>query len=82
MVGRIGMSPSEAKGLTLPLIEAIIKHAVEKEKDEWKRMRWLAAVLVNMEGKSTKKVIQETDLLRFEDEKKTSSLRALLESHG
>lgn len=59
-----------------------MKAAVAKEKDEWKRLRWLATVIVNIEGKSTKKMVQETDLLRFDDEQKTSSLRALLESHG
>ena len=57
-------------------------HAVEAEKDDWKRTRWLAAVLVNISGKSTKKVVSETDLLKFEDEQKVSSLRALLQSHG
>jgi hypothetical protein len=57
-------------------------HAVEAEKDDWKRTRWLAAVLVNISGKSTKKVVKETDLLKFEDEQKVSSLRALLNSYG
>jgi hypothetical protein len=57
-------------------------HAVEAEKEDWKRTRWLAAVLVNISGKSTKKVVSETDLLKFEDEQKVSSLRALLNSYG
>jgi hypothetical protein len=39
-------------------------------------------VLVNISGKSVKKAILETDLLAFEDEKKESSLRALLRSYG
>ena len=81
-MGRLGLAPSEAKTLTLPQIEAIIKHGVEREKDEWRRFRWLAAVLVNVSGKTVKKVVTETDLLRFEDEKKESSLRALLNSYG
>jgi hypothetical protein len=59
-----------------------MRHAVEAEKDDWKRTRWLAAVLVNISGKSTKKVVKETDLLKFEDEQKVSSLRALLNSYG
>jgi hypothetical protein len=59
-----------------------MRHAVEAEKDDWKRTRWLAAVLVNISGKSTKKVVTETDLLKFEDEQKVSSLRALLNSYG
>ncbi|MFZ9191076.1 MAG: hypothetical protein ACO204_08210 [Schleiferiaceae bacterium] len=59
-----------------------MRHAVEAEKENWKRTRWLAAVLVNISGKSTKKVVSETDLLKFEDEKKESSLRALLNSYG
>jgi len=59
-----------------------MRHAVEAEKDDWKRTRWLAAVLVNISGKSTKKVVSETDLLKFEDEQKVSSLRALLNSYG
>ena len=78
----MGLAPSEAKTLTKDQLEAVIKHGVEKEKDEWRRSRWLAAVIVNISGKSTKKVVTETDLLKFEDEKKESSLRALLRSYG
>ena len=60
----------------------MFRHALEREKDEWRRQRWLAAVLVNISGKSVKKAILETDLLAFDDEKKESSLRALLRSYG
>jgi hypothetical protein len=81
-VGRLGLAPSEAKTLTKDQLEAVIKHGVEREKDEWRRSRWLAAVIVNISGKSTKKVVTETDLLKFEDENKESSLRALLRSYG
>ena len=81
-MGRLGIAPSEAKTLTKDQLEAVIKHGVDKEKDEWRRSRWLAAVIVNISGKSTKKVVTETDLLKFEDENKESSLRALLRSYG
>lgn len=81
-MGRLGLAPSEAKTLTKDQLEAVVKHGVEREKDEWRRSRWLAAVIVNISGKSTKKVVTETDLLKFEDEKKESSLRALLTSYG
>ncbi len=81
-MGRLGLAPSEAKTLTKDQLEAVVKHGVEREKDEWRRSRWLAAVIVNISGKSTKKVVTETDLLKFEDEKKESSLRALLRSYG
>jgi hypothetical protein len=72
----LGLAPSEAKTLTKDQLEAVVKHGVEREKDEWRRSRWLAAVIVNISGKSTKKVVTETDL------KKESSLRALLRSYG
>ena len=81
-MGRLGLAPSEAKTLTKDQLEAVVKHGVEREKDEWRRSRWLAAVIVNISGKSTKKVVTETDLLKFEDEKTESSLRALLRSYG
>ena len=81
-MGRLGLAPSEAKTLTKDQLEAVVKHGVEREKDEWRRSRWLAAVIVNISGKSTKKVVTETDLLKFEDEKKESSLRALLRNYG
>ena len=81
-MGRLGLAPSEAKTLTKDQLEAVVKHGVEREKDEWRRSRWLAAVIVNISGKSSKKVVTETDLLKFEDEKKESSLRALLRSYG
>jgi len=76
------MAPSEAKSLTLAQLEAVFRHGLEREKDEWRRQRWLAAVLVNISGKSVKKVVTETDLLKFDEEKKESSLRALLRSYG
>jgi hypothetical protein len=63
-------------------LEAVMRHAVEAQKDDWKRTRWLAAVLVNVSGKTLKKVVKETELLKFEDEKTESSLRALLSSYG
>ena len=47
-----------------------LKHGLDKEKEEWKRTRWLAAVLVNISGKSVKKVVKDTDLMRFPDEVK------------
>jgi hypothetical protein len=81
-VGRLGIAPSEAKTLTLVQLEAVFRHGLEREKDEWRRQRWLATVLVNMSGKSVKKAISETDLLAFDEEKKESSLRALLRSYG
>ena len=81
-MGRLGLAPSEAKTLTLEQLEAVFRHGLERDKDEWRRQRWLAAVLVNISGKSVKNVISETDLLAFEDEKKESSLRALLNSYG
>ena len=81
-MGRLGLAPSEAKTLTLDQLNAVMRHGIEAEKEKWKRTRWLAAVLVNVSGKSVKRVVQETDLLRFEDEKKESSLRALLNSYG
>lgn len=76
------MSKADALSLTKDEIDAVLKHALEKEKDEWRRSRWLAAVIVNISGKSTKKVVSEQDLLRFEEEQKVSSLRALLSSYG
>ena len=81
-MGRLGIAPSEAKTLTLEQLEAVFRHGLERDKDEWRRQRWLAAVLVNISGKSVKNVISETDLLAFEDEKKESSLRALLNRYG
>ena len=64
-MGRLGIAPSEAKTLTLLQLEAVFRHALERDKDEWRRQRWLATVLVNISGKSVKKAISETDLLAF-----------------
>ena len=81
-MGRLGLAPSEAKTLTKNQLEAVIKHGVEREKDEWRRSRWLAAVIVNISGKTMKNTLVETDLMQFEDEQKVSSLRKLLDSYG
>jgi len=69
-VGRLGLSLRDAKALDNKTIEAVIKHGLEDVKEDWKRFRWLATILVNVSGKSVKRNIQDTDLLRFEDEKK------------
>jgi len=70
LVGRLGINPGEAKKLTRDELEAVVKHGTERLKDDWKRTRWLAAVLVNVSGKTVRKQIRETDLLRFHDETK------------
>ena len=69
-MGRLGVSRRDAVALSKEEYEAVIKHGLEKEKEEWKRTRWLATVLVNVSGKSVKKSVKETDLLRFPDERK------------
>lgn len=69
-MGRLGISPSEAKRLTGRELDAIVKHGTERNKEDWKRTRWLAAILVNVSGKTVKKHIKETELLRFNDEVK------------
>ena len=69
-MGRLGVSRRDALALSKEEYEAVIKHGLEKEKEEWKRTRWLATVLVNVSGKSVKKSVKETDLLRFPDERK------------
>lgn len=69
-MGRLGVSRRDALELDKEEYEAVIKHGLDKEKEEWKRTRWLAAVLVNISGKSVKKVVKDTDLMRFPDEVK------------
>ena len=69
-MGRLGVSRRDALELSKVEYEAVVKHGLEREKEEWKRARWLATVLVNISGKSVKKVVKDTDLLRFPDERK------------
>jgi hypothetical protein len=59
-----------------------MKHGLEHEKNNWRRFRWLATILVNISGKTMKNTMVETDLMQFEDEQKVSSLRKLLDSYG
>jgi hypothetical protein len=70
LVGRLGLSRRDALELSKVEYEAVVKHGLDKEKEDWKRTRWLAAVLVNISGKSVKKAVKDTDLLRFPDERK------------
>jgi len=69
-VGRLGLALSDAKRLDSKTLEAVIKHGLEDVKEDWKRFRWLATILVNVSGKSVKRNIKDVELLRFEDEKK------------
>ena len=77
-MGRLGVPPSEAKRLTRSELDAVVKHGTERLKDDWKRSRWLAAILVNVSGKTVKKHIKETELLRFEDEVKGNGFAEFL----
>ena len=77
-MGRLGISPSEAKRLTRDELNSIVKHGTEGIKEDWKRTRWLAAVLVNVSGKTVKKHIKETELLRFQDEVKGNGFAEFL----
>ena len=77
-MGRLGGPPSEAKRLTRDELNAIVKHGTEGIKEDWKRTRWLAAVLVNVSGKTVKKHIKETELLRFQDEVKGNGFAEFL----
>lgn len=69
-MGRIGISRRDALALSKEEYEAVVKHGLDKEKEDWKRTRWLAAVLVNVSGKTVKRNVTETDLLRFPEERK------------
>ena len=80
LVGRLGINPSEAKKLTRDELDAVVKYGTERLKDDWKRTRWLAAVLVNVSGKTVKKQIKETDLLRFQDERKGNGFADFVKS--
>lgn len=79
-MGRLGLSLRDAKALDSETIEAVIKHGLEDVKEDWKRFRWLATILVNVSGKSVKRNIQDTDLLRFEDEKKENGFAEFYKS--
>ena len=70
LVGRLGIALSDAKRFDKDLLEAVIKHGLDDVKEGWKQIRWLATILVNVSGKSVKRNIKDTELLRFEDEKK------------
>lgn len=72
------MAPSEAKLLTAKELDAVVKHGTERLKEDWKRSRWLAAILVNVSGKSVKRNIKETELLRFQDEQKGNGFAEFL----
>ena len=77
-MGRLGVSRRDALELGKEEYAAVMKHGLDKEKEEWKRTRWLAAVLVNISGKSVKKVVKDTDLLRFPEERKGNGFAEFL----
>ena len=63
------MSKADAMGLTGSELNAVTKAFREQETEQWKRTRWLATLLVNVSGKSTKRDVKPTELMRFEDER-------------
>lgn len=82
LIGRLGLSKADAMSLNKAQFEAVIKHGLEGYQDQWKRTRWLATVLVNISGKSVKRTITETELMRFENEKKNNGFKEFLKAHG
>jgi hypothetical protein len=82
-VGRLGLSRRDALALSKQEYEAVIKHGLDKEKEEWKRVRWLATVLVNVSGKTVKRAVKETDLMRFPEETKSNGFADFVNAaHG
>ena len=82
-MGRVGLAPSEAIKLGSREIDAVLKHGNERLKEDWKRTRWLAAILVNVSGKTVRKHIKDTELLRFEDERKGNGFADFVKAaHG
>jgi hypothetical protein len=83
LIGRLGVSKADSLSLTKREFEAVLKHGFEKEKEDWKRSRWMAAVMVNISGKSVKHAIKPSELLRFPDEKKQNNgFSEFLKAHG
>lgn len=72
LIGRLGITKADALSFTREEMEAVVRHGVDREKEEWKRYRWLATILVNISGKSVKHRIKETDLMKFTEEKKSN----------
>ena len=63
------MSKADAKSLTGSELNAVTKAFREQETEQWKRTRWLATLMVNMSGKSAKRDVKPTELMRFDDER-------------
>tara|TARA_R110002167_G_scaffold102002_3_gene265041 strand:- start:319 stop:558 length:240 start_codon:yes stop_codon:yes gene_type:complete len=63
------MSKADAMSLTGPELNAVTKAFREQETEQWKRTRWLATLMVNMSGKSAKRDVKPTELMRFDDER-------------
>lgn len=80
LIGRLGLSKADALTLTGPQIASVVKHGVEREREEWKRTRWLATILVNVSGKTVKRNVTEKDLLRFPDETKNNGFSEFLKA--
>ena len=60
----------------MDLVGDIVDQIHLKDLDSWKRYRWLATVLVNVSGKTVKKKVKETDLLKFpQDRAKAEELK-------
>jgi len=57
---------------TFDIAKTYFKREGERDKEDWKRTRWLAYWIVNMMGKYAKKEIKETELgIKFDDEIKS-----------
>ncbi len=49
-------------------MEAFCEYEEIKEKENWKRVRWLATYVLNSAGKTFKKTFRAIDLFTFKDE--------------
>jgi len=50
------------------MAEVYYEKEYRKEKEEWKRFRWLAMHMINISQKMVKRPITEKQLLQFKDE--------------
>jgi hypothetical protein len=63
--------------LTGAEIEATLTAYYAGQKDAWSRTRWLATIVANFSGNAKKGGLQPTDLLRFDDEHRSSGIEKL-----
>jgi len=57
--------PAQFWDLTVADFNALVRGHRKRDENEWRRVRWLGALMANMSGKQLRRKMRESDFIRL-----------------